>query len=90
MHPRPVVLELAAELAAIRARGYSVDNEEIEEGLVCIGAPVRDHTSRVAAAVSIAGPSSRVRPETIPGHAQSVVEMAAAMSAALGAGAQAD
>ena len=80
----PTVLE--QELALIRARGYSIDNEEIEEGLVCIGAPVRDHTSRVVAAVSIAGPSSRVRPETIEGHARSVVELAAAMSAALGAG----
>lgn len=76
---------LEQELALTRARGYSIDNEEIEEGLVCIGAPVRDHTSHVVAAVSIAGPSSRVRPETIEGHARSVVEMAAAMSAALGA-----
>ncbi len=75
---------LADELALTRARGYSLDNEEIEEGLVCIGAPVRDHTSHVVAAVSIAGPSSRLRPETIDGHAQSVVMIAAAISAALG------
>jgi DNA-binding IclR family transcriptional regulator len=80
----PAALE--QELALIRSRGYSIDNEEIEEGLVCIGSPVRDHTSHVVAAVSIAGPSSRVRPETIEGHARSVVEKAAAMSAALGAG----
>jgi DNA-binding IclR family transcriptional regulator len=75
---------LEAELATIRARGYSVDDEEIEEGLVCIGAPVRDHTSHVVAAVSIAGPSSRLRPETIERHAESVVRIAAEMSAALG------
>jgi DNA-binding IclR family transcriptional regulator len=75
---------LDAELALIRARGYSVDNEEIEEGLVCIGAPIRDHTSHVVAAVSMAGPSSRVRPETYETHARAVVRMAAAMSAALG------
>lgn len=76
--------ELEAELARIRERGYSVDNEEIEEGLVCLGAPVRDHTSHVVAAVSMAGPSSRVRPETIESHARAVVEIAQAMSAALG------
>jgi DNA-binding IclR family transcriptional regulator len=75
---------LSAELAATRERGYSVDNEEIEEGLVCIGAPVRDHSSHVVAAVSIAGPSSRLRPETVETHARSVVRIAAAMSAALG------
>lgn len=77
-------VKLEAELATIRARGYSVDDEEIEEGLVCIGAPVRDHTSHVVAAVSIAGPSSRLRPDTIERHAESVVRIAAAMSAALG------
>jgi DNA-binding IclR family transcriptional regulator len=76
---------LEAELATIRARGYSIDNEEIEEGLVCIGAPIRDHTAHVVAAVSMAGPSSRVRPETIDVHARAVVEVAAAMSLALGA-----
>jgi DNA-binding IclR family transcriptional regulator len=75
---------LEAELALIRERGYSVDDEEIEEGLVCIGAPIRDHTSHVVAAVSMAGPSSRVRPETIEGHARAVVEIAAAMSTVLG------
>jgi DNA-binding IclR family transcriptional regulator len=77
-------VRLEAELATIRGRGYSVDDEEIEEGLVCIGAPVRDHTSHVVAAVSIAGPSSRLRPDTIERHAESVVRIAEAMSAALG------
>jgi DNA-binding IclR family transcriptional regulator len=78
----PALLE--AELARVRERGYSVDNEEIEEGLVCIGAPIRDHSSHVVAAVSMAGPSSRVRPETIEVHARAVVEIAAEMSALLG------
>lgn len=75
---------LRAELARVRERGYSVDHEEIEEGLVCIGAPVRDHTAHVVAAISVAGPSSRLRPETHAGHAAEVVAIAAAMSAALG------
>ena len=75
---------LMIELARTRDRGYSVDNEEIEDGLVCIGAPVRDHTAHVVAAISIAGPSSRLRPETIGDHAREVVEQANAMSATLG------
>ena len=76
--------ELRAELARTRERGFTVDNEEIEEGLVCIGAAVRDQTAHVVAAISIAGPSSRLRPETIGDHARDVVEMANAMSATLG------
>ena len=75
---------LEQELALIRERGYSVDNEEIEEGLVCIGAPLRDHTSHVVAAVSMAGPSSRVRPETIEERSRAVVDIADRMSAVLG------
>lgn len=75
---------LAGELAEVRRRGYAIDREEIEEGLVCIAAPVRDHTTHVVAAVSIAGPSSRLRPETIDGMARHVVDAAHGMSAALG------
>jgi DNA-binding IclR family transcriptional regulator len=75
---------LAADLASVRERGYTIDNEEIEEGLVCIGAPVRDHTGHVVAAISIAGPASRVRPDRIEEHARAVVEAANAMSATLG------
>lgn len=75
---------LTDELARSRARGFTVDNEEIEEGLVCIGAPVRDHTAHVVAAISIAGPSSRVRQDRIADHAREVAEAANAMSAALG------
>jgi DNA-binding IclR family transcriptional regulator len=75
---------LQAELARVRERGYAVDHEEIEEGLVCIAAPIRDHTRHVVAAVSAAGPASRLRPETIPGHAQVVVETASRISEALG------
>jgi DNA-binding IclR family transcriptional regulator len=75
---------LRRELALIRERGYAVDSEEIEDGLVCIGAPIRDHTGLVVAGVSIAGPSSRLRPESIPEHARSVVDAARSMSAVLG------
>ncbi len=76
--------ELRNELARVRARGFAVDNEEIEEGLVCIGAPIRDHTGEVVAAVSIAGPSSRLRPSIVPDRASSVMAAANAMSSVLG------
>jgi DNA-binding IclR family transcriptional regulator len=75
---------MEAELALVRARGFATDDEEIEEGLVCIAAPIRDHTSHVVAAISIAGPSSRLRPETVPAHARRVVDTANAVSLALG------
>jgi DNA-binding IclR family transcriptional regulator len=44
---------LKAELDSVRREGYAMDRAEGLEGAWCIGAPVRDHTGRVAAAISI-------------------------------------
>ncbi len=75
---------LHEELARTRERGYALDSEEIEEGLVCIAAPVRDHTAHVVAAISIAGPSSRLRVDDAARHAPFVMKAANAISSALG------
>lgn len=50
---------LYAELGEIRERGYAIDNEEIEVGLKCVAAPVRDETGNVVAAISVSGPKFR-------------------------------
>jgi DNA-binding IclR family transcriptional regulator len=49
-----------SELAAIRARGYAVDNIENEEGVRCVASPIFDHRGRVAGAVSLSGSSRTV------------------------------
>jgi DNA-binding IclR family transcriptional regulator len=51
--------QLRQELVDTRLRGWAMDNEEIEQGLICFGAPIFDMTNRVRAAVSIAGPGYR-------------------------------
>jgi DNA-binding IclR family transcriptional regulator len=53
------------EMALVRERGYAVDLEEFEEGLRCIGAPVRDYTRKVVGAVSVSGPAHRLPDERI-------------------------
>jgi IclR family transcriptional regulator, KDG regulon repressor len=77
---------LRAELAGIRDRGYSVDNEEYDEGLRCIGAPVRDSSGRVVAAIGIGGPVTRVTPARIEDLARVVIAAAHGLSLRLGAG----
>ena len=72
------------EIEAIRCSGYAIDNEEREEGLRCIGAPVRSSSGDVIAAVSIAGPVFRVTPDRIGVLAAAVAKAAGQISAALG------
>ncbi len=78
--------QLAIELTSIRERGYSVDNEEYDEGLRCIGAPVRDSSGRVVAAIGIGGPVTRVTPARIEDLARVVIAAALGLSLRLGAG----
>lgn len=52
--------DLMCALAEIRERGYSMEREEIEEGLMCIAAAIVDEQGAACAAVSISGPVSRL------------------------------
>jgi DNA-binding IclR family transcriptional regulator len=53
--------ELLEQLAEIRDRGYAVDDEERLEGLRCVAAPILSNENRVLGAVSVSGPSHRIR-----------------------------
>ena len=75
---------LQADLTEVRRVGYSIDDGEIEDGLRCIGAPVRDHSGRVVAAVSIAGPASRLPDADLERLGAVVLAGARAISTALG------
>jgi DNA-binding IclR family transcriptional regulator len=77
--------ELEAELERIRALGYAVDNEEYDEGLRCIGAPVRDHSGHVVAALGIGGPVTRITPDRADELAELVMAAARGLSRRLGA-----
>jgi len=51
---------LVDHLLKVTKQGYAVDDEEFEEGVRCIAAPVRDYTGNVVAALSISGPAMRM------------------------------
>jgi IclR family acetate operon transcriptional repressor len=48
------------ELAKVRQAGFAVDDEEHEQGVMCVAAPVFD-SHQVVAAISVAGPADRMR-----------------------------
>ena len=53
------------ELDQVAVEGYALDNEEYEDGVRCVGVPVRDHTQSVIAGLSISGPAYRLTDERL-------------------------
>jgi DNA-binding IclR family transcriptional regulator len=77
-------VELKRELSAVRERGYAIDNEEIEEGVRCVGSVVRNFSGEPLAAISISAPAFRLTKDKVKGISQPVVAAADALSAELG------
>jgi DNA-binding IclR family transcriptional regulator len=73
-----------AELAAARARGFAIDDCENEPEIRCVGAAVFDHRGQPTAAVSVAGPASRISRERAESLGPVVVTAADSISARLG------
>jgi IclR family transcriptional regulator, pca regulon regulatory protein len=59
------VAALRGELAKVRGQGYALVNQELEDGLRAIAAPVRDRTGRVIAAVNVSAHASRTSLEVM-------------------------
>lgn len=74
---------LRKELSRIREQGWALNTEEAELGVISVGAPVRDGSGQVMAALSVAGPSGRMSPE-LPAITRAVVEAAAVAGRRLG------
>jgi IclR family KDG regulon transcriptional repressor len=55
--------ELLRELTETRQRGFAIDRIEHELGVKCVAAPVWDHQSEVAGAISASGPVDRMSEE---------------------------
>lgn len=75
---------LKAELLETRETGYARDWEEHEDGVKCLGAPVRDYTGRVVAAISLSGPSFRINDKSLDVFVTAVKRAGSALSADLG------
>ena len=78
---------LERELAAVIRAGYATAVEELDLGYAALGAPVRDHSGRVVAAICLGGPAARLSTGRLPGLANRVMIAASRVSRQLGSSA---
>lgn len=71
-------------LEAVRARGYATAVDELEPGLWAVAAPVRDASGAAIAALSVSGPTVRLRPGLLDQLGDHLRREAADLSARLG------
>jgi DNA-binding IclR family transcriptional regulator len=76
--------DLRAALHQIRANGWALDDEEMELGLRCLGAPITDHSGRPCACVAVSAPAARMEPARIAALIPQVKGAAARISRMLG------
>lgn len=82
------VAALRAELARVRAQGWALVNQELEEGLRAVAAPVRDPAGVVVAAVNVSAHATRtlesMRRDLLPPLLTATSKIEADLAAATG------
>ncbi len=76
--------ELLKHLVNIRNNGFAMDQEEIEVGLTCVAAPIKNHRGKVIAGISVSGPSSRMQADVFDLMTKDVMDTALQISRRLG------
>jgi DNA-binding IclR family transcriptional regulator len=71
-------------LEKVRREGYAVDDEENQEGVRCIAAPIFNWNNQVIGAVSVSGPTLRISMEHLSELAPEVKETANNISRSIG------
>jgi DNA-binding IclR family transcriptional regulator len=84
--PRTVTdpARLGRQLEEVLLRGYAAIQDELEEGLNAVAAPVRQLNGEVVAALSVSGPSFRVRAVDLARLGRLAIDAAGAVSRRLG------
>lgn len=67
------------QLQEIRERGYAISYEEREPGASAVAAPIYDRSGKIAAALSLSGPVSRLSPQKLHEYGPILIEAAREM-----------
>jgi DNA-binding IclR family transcriptional regulator len=74
---------LQAEIDQVRQRGWAIDREEYAPGAYCVGAPIYNHEGHIIAALTVSGPSERIK-ESLDDNIVKVIANAKKVSEAMG------
>jgi len=75
---------LLKHIRQVRKQGFSLDFEELDEGVNCIAAPIYDHKHQILAAISVSAPSVRLTHQAIKQLKAHLIENCTAVSKKLG------
>lgn len=71
-------------LMEVKKQGYAVDNEEREEGIRCVAAPIFGYNNNVIGAISISGPTVSVTEDRVEELSEKVIDSAKEISIKMG------
>ena len=80
----PSLARFRKELTRVLEQGYAIDDQETDMGARCVAAPILDESGKVAAAISVSGPITRISQDRIQAYAAATKKAARAISAQLG------
>lgn len=78
------VEEIRRRLQAVRTQGYAVCEEEMEEGITALAAPIRNALCDVVASVTVIGPSERFAGARRPAIIRELLQAAETLSRMMG------
>ncbi len=71
---------LRRNLEVVKERGYAVDDEEFDQGVRCVAAPIFDFRDKVVGSIGISGPITRMPSQKIPVYAELVLKISRSLS----------
>jgi DNA-binding IclR family transcriptional regulator len=75
---------LKRELESIRRQGFALDNEEHDEGIMCVGAPIFNNKGEAVASISISGPKIRMKEQKLEKYKKLLMDSVKRISYKLG------
>lgn len=76
--------DLKSNLKDVRSKGYALDDQEVESGIICMGAVIKDYRSKICGAISVSGTIMSITEDNKETIASELLECVSKISKELG------